>query len=892
MIKFTNKCKLLLFILLLFSTSNLLATHYRAGEIVFRNISGLNYEIIVYTYTDQFGAGDPSTDGINVDFGDNTSLRVERTSFDILNPSTSYGVKRNAYKTNHTYKGAGVFVVSISDPNRVDAIRNINDGNSVNIPFSVQSQIIIDAGYTNQSPILLSVPIDRGCVGKVFVHNPSAYDPDGDSLVYEIRAPNIGPNMPVPGFTIPETSDSFTINQLTGQLTWGTPKYSGFYNIVIRIKEYRRNGVIQPILVGYVDRDIQIRILLCTNNPPIIASMSNACVIAGDLLEKNISAKDNDAGNQISLTGFGGPFAQKTSPAFTLPSTAVGNPAGFLFRWRPACTSIRADSFQAVFRAIDNGDPVPLTDVQSFKIKVNGPAPRNLTPVIQDNGFKLNWTVDTCGYAFGYRIYRRIDSSFWNPAYCQIGVPASTGFVLLDTVEGVNNNTYFDNDFGKGISPLINYCYRVTAFYLARNDVGGIVNLAEPSESKASIEVCALIQRTKPIITNVSVLKTNAATGAILVKWLKPLLLDSNQNPPPYIVQVKRAVVGTSNYVNVGTAKNYSTFAEIINDSLIDSNINTQSAQYYYKVSFVSGTTLVDESIIASSPFLEPYNTNQAVVLNLQYDVPWKNTSFVVYRQNGLNFDSIATTSSSSYIDTGLINGQTYCYYVKTVGNYNQQFWPDTLYNNSQVVCGTPVDTIPPCPPVLSYTTPCNKFNINDIILNWTYPANCKQDIQSYKVLYRKQVTDTWIELATLSGGANSYIDTRPQLTYGIAGCYAVIAIDTVGNVSSPDGNSFCIDNCPYYVLPNTFTPNTDNSNDIFKPFPYRFIEKIELQVYNRWGTPVFETTDIDINWDGKDQTSGKELVAGTYFYIIKIYENYLDGTKERKVRGTVEIIR
>ncbi len=876
-----------------------LATHYRAGEIVFRKISRFNFEITVYTYTDQLQvAADPSTSAVQIDFGDRTTAVVPRSSIDILSNEPGYGVKRNTYKTLHTYTGSGTFTVSIFDRNRVDGIININGGESVNIPFCVTAVLVIDNGFTNQSPVLLSSPIDRGCKNRVFVHNPSAYDADGDSLVYEIRPPKIDPFTDVPGFNIPIFSDSFSINQNTGLLTWAKPIQTGIYNIVIRVKEYRKNGKIKPILVGYVDRDMQIRITDCPNFPPIVSSLVDECVVAGNLLQKNIVANDIDNGQLVTLTAFGGPFVQKFSPAFTSPNTVVGNPTGFLFNWRPACTSIRADKFQADFKAADNGYPIPLVDLKSFKIKVIGPAPKNFTVSIDSNGFRLNWSPDSCNFAFGYRIYRRIDSSFWNPSTCQTGVPPSTGFVLIDTVQGINNTTYFDNNNGKGISPLVNYCYRITSFYLARNDEGKLVDLAESSEGIASQEVCAMVLRTKPIITNVSVLATNTANGKIFIKWLKPLLLDSTQYEPPYTVQLQRAEYGKQNFTNVGTGKVYALFNDIVNDSLIDSLLNTQNIQYDYKVIFYStkngNLKYVDQSIAASSVFITPYNSNRSVTINFKFDVPWINKLYKVYRRNGNAFDFLGTTTNLFYKDTGLINGQTYCYYITSAGNYNPIYNLDTLFNNSQEICGVPIDTIAPCAPQLSYISPCNQFNINNIILNWFNPAECDKDVFQYKVYYRKTVKDNWTVLAVTNANTLSYTDTSSLLKYSISGCYAVTAIDSIGNESNLNGNAFCIENCPYYVLPNVFTPNKDanNLNELFKPFPYRFIEKIDLQIYNRWGDLVFETNDIDINWDGKDQKSGLDVTAGTYFYIIKIYENYLAGTQERKVRGTVTIMR
>ncbi len=67
------------------------------------------------------------------------------------------------------------------------------------------------------------------------------------------------------------------------------------------------------------------------------------------------------------------------------------------------------------------------------------------------------------------------------------------------------------------------------------------------------------------------------------------------------------------------------------------------------------------------------------------------------------------------------------------------------------------------------------------------------------------------------------------------AGCYYVTAVDRSGNECP--SNTVCKDNCPYYELPNVFTPNGDGSNDLFTPFPCpRFVQSVSFVVHNRWG--------------------------------------------------------
>jgi gliding motility-associated-like protein len=101
------------------------------------------------------------------------------------------------------------------------------------------------------------------------------------------------------------------------------------------------------------------------------------------------------------------------------------------------------------------------------------------------------------------------------------------------------------------------------------------------------------------------------------------------------------------------------------------------------------------------------------------------------------------------------------------------------------------------------------------------------------------------------------------------------------------------VDNCPLYVLPNTFTPNGDGSNDFFKPRVNLFIEKIQFQVYNQWGNLVFETSDPVINWEGTTK-AGQPLADGTYHYSCKVFEKRVSGISESKnvLTGYIHIIK
>jgi len=85
-------------------------------------------------------------------------------------------------------------------------------------------------------------------------------------------------------------------------------------------------------------------------------------------------------------------------------------------------------------------------------------------------------------------------------------------------------------------------------------------------------------------------------------------------------------------------------------------------------------------------------------------------------------------------------------------------------------------------------------------------------------------------------------------------------------------------------VIPNTFTPNGDGSNDTWGVPALRFFEQVRIQIYDRGGMQVFYTENPDIRWDGKMKV--KELPIGAYYWVISINE-----TGEIR-RGVLNLLR
>lgn len=67
--------------------------------------------------------------------------------------------------------------------------------------------------------------------------------------------------------------------------------------------------------------------------------------------------------------------------------------------------------------------------------------------------------------------------------------------------------------------------------------------------------------------------------------------------------------------------------------------------------------------------------------------------------------------------------------------------------------------------------------------------------------------------------------------------------------------------------FPSAFTPNDDGTNDLFE-VKGKYIAQFNMIIYDRWGAPIFESKDIKIGWDGKENGSP----APTGYYSFKIF--------------------
>ncbi|MBK9732336.1 MAG: gliding motility-associated C-terminal domain-containing protein [Chitinophagaceae bacterium] len=860
------------FSLVFFSNAN--ATHNRAGEIIYKHLSGFTYQATIITYTKESSVA-ADRDSLEIVWGDNTRDTLARSNGGGNGVYIGNDIKYNEYTGVHTYPGMGSYVLSMTDPNRITDIININGGNSVNEPFYIEDTLKIpDPQFYafNSSPILLNPPIDFGNAFQTFIHNPNAYDPDGDSLTFEFIVPRKGASLPVQNYVDPNqipgtpAGQTFTIDHATGEVVWSTPIFCDIYNFAILIKEFRKG-----ICIGTMVRDMEVIVNCTNNNPPVIAAIFDTCVIAGAKLELEVVATDQDVGQHVTMTSNGGPYELAISPATFSSVSGTGEAVGN-FEWNTTCDHVRGPFYQVIFKAQDSYS-VPLVDIKNWLITVVAPPPQGVVAVPSGNDVLVSWAnpYACAGTArfIGFSVWRKEGSNPFVVNNCDVGLNGK-GYIKI--AQYLADYQFLDVNAERGKL----YCYRILAEFADKTPepAGFYYNNVE---SLPSPEACAQLLKEVPVITNVSVTTTSTNNGTMYIAWSKPspLDLDTLQNPGPYKYVIWRSVGMPGGLLQRIDSFSALTFGTLNDSTYNDDGLNTLDNPYSYKIGFYSNGNFIGETEIASSVFVNTTGIDNAVLVDWTLNVPWQNAYYAVYRKNSIGtFDSIGVSTTLSYTDGSLANGVEQCYYVKSEGSYSAPGFINPIINLSQQVCDVPVDSIGPCAPALNIKNLCNTENFaltgftNELI--WNNPNHtCADDVISFNVYFAGTADQPLALIGSLSD--TFFIHTQDNT---IAGCYAVAAVDSYAN-EGPKSSVVCVENCPVYELPNVFTPNGDERNDLFHPFlPIRFVEKIDIKIFDQWGALVFQTTDPFIGWNGKDLKTGKDVAAGTYYYVCDVFAN------------------
>lgn len=194
-----------------------------------------------------------------------------------------------------------------------------------------------------------------------------------------------------------------------------------------------------------------------------------------------------------------------------------------------------------------------------------------------------------------------------------------------------------------------------------------------------------------------------------------------------------------------------------------------------------------------------------------------------------------------------------------------------------------------------------NNPGIYSVQLNMVNQFGCKMEYlnQNYIQVYQVPVAEFFpspqstsilnpeILFTNTSTGATSYFwdfgdynatnnnttIMHPSHSYDLAGVYQVYLV-AINDKGCMDTVMHLIEITPDYALyiPNAFTPDGNNINDVFQPKGVGIDEDdYKMYIFDRWGEIIFTSDNFRKGWDGTAKGGSKVCEGGVYVYRILV---------------------
>jgi gliding motility-associated-like protein len=193
-----------------------------------------------------------------------------------------------------------------------------------------------------------------------------------------------------------------------------------------------------------------------------------------------------------------------------------------------------------------------------------------------------------------------------------------------------------------------------------------------------------------------------------------------------------------------------------------------------------------------------------------------------------------------------------------------------------------------------------NDLGCTDTLLREDYITVYHNPVANFTpTTLEENMYESEFKMINQSIGADGYVwdlgdDSRSEVDepihiYSDTGVYYITLVSyTLNNCMDTTVNSIRVTPVISVFVPNTFSPNGDGVNDVFKYKGYGIkTTGFEFYIFDRWGTQLFYTDQIDIGWDG----TYKGLMSQQETYLYRLICTDAFG-EEHEFKGHVNLLK
>lgn len=896
--------KLFLFILILLSSTSLKASHIVGGEIYYDYLGNNNYRFYVSVYRDCASSGAQfdsplqlavynSSNGlvtnIPVTYPGSVNVPIVFNN-PCVTPPTNICTENSLYTVTVTLPPiAGGYNVTYQRCCRTPSISNlINPGD---LGFSLTCHVPGPTDFVNSSPRFIDYPPLVLCNNQDLIFDHSAIDPDGDQLVYSLTNPYHGggntlnpatcfgcvapsPASPPPypltpwagGFstTVPlGPGSSITIDPNTGLLV-ATPNFIGKFVVGIQVEEIR-NGVV----INRTVRDFIFQVFNC------VVQLQAILPVQEDLPDfvsycdgYEINFVNNSFGGtnyqwDFGVDGIGTDISTAFAPSYTYP----------------------ADGLYQATLIVNPG--WPCTDTTTVDILVNHEFETSFTSndslCIFGNSFDFigtsTYATSTYDWEFGSQSNPESATgqnvngvNFSTTGFIPVTLFAENSFCSTSYTDSVY---IFPEPIAEIILPENFECDGLVIQFGNNSENATTYNwdfgVAGTSSDVSSLfapiydfqnqgtYVISLIASTTPSCAD-TVQETITVNELLTVDFTSQDSLCVKDNSFDFI----GSVTGPPGTVYAWDFGTFATPTASNNTSEFDVNfLATGSIPITLTGSHLSCFETITHDIYI---YQEPQ-------INFLIEDGLQCTPYVAQFID-LSFAETGISYLWDFGDSETSTEQNPIHIYEVPGNY-----PITLVISTAAGC---IDTLSLTRQDIVDVHPKPQSN---------YTANpLETDICNSLVSFtdNSQLAETyyyWFDDSIFTS-----VEQNPSYLFLSDGTHNTMQIVS-SEFGCKDSSRLSIYIEPFTIyVPNTFTPNGNDVNELFSPVVYFTAEKWLLEIFDRWGELIFSTTEQDGSWDGTIQ-SGEIAQDGTYVWKIT-YTSCEPVNPEKIIVGTINVLK